>query len=83
MSGRQPGVEPNRKPSQFYRLGRGPGPAIIVPRRSSSVHLRRPWRANCVQNLEYFRSAKKVMPKKSAKKKAVKTTTKRKKNSKR
>ena len=39
------GVAQDRRTSQMYRLERAEGGGIIAPRRSSSAHLHRPWRA--------------------------------------
>ena len=45
------GVAQDRRPSQICRLERAAGPNIIAPRRTSSAHLHRPWRATRSPNL--------------------------------
>jgi len=47
------GVEHNRRPSQLCRLGRVADGDIIAPRRSSSAHLRRSWRATVDEDGHY------------------------------
>src|SRR6266852_4870642 len=42
-------------PSQIKRLERSAGCSLIAPRRSSSAHLHRPWRATCAHPRPDFR----------------------------
>ena len=42
----------NRKPSQCFRSKRTTGSSIIAPRRRSSAHLHRPWRASRISAID-------------------------------
>jgi hypothetical protein len=49
------GVVQNRRPSQICGLERVADSGIIAPRRNTSAHLHRLWRANKVRQLDSWR----------------------------